>query len=79
MEKIRWEEYPLALRMYLPASSHIINKRPDGNSVSKLKNGIEENSMESKNISPAVIKRLPRYYRYLGEVRDRQDFFKRLK
>ena len=24
--------------------------------------------MESKNISPAVIKRLPRYYRYLGDL-----------
>lgn len=32
------------------------------------KMGMEENIMESKNISPAVIKRLPRYYRYLGDL-----------
>ena len=38
------------------------------NSLSKQKMGMEENIMESKNISPAVIKRLPRYYRYLGDL-----------
>ena len=26
--------------------------------------------MEKKTISPAVIRRLPRYYRYLGELLD---------
>ena len=28
----------------------------------------EESSVEEKDISRAVIKRLPRYYRYLGEL-----------
>ena len=32
--------------------------------------GLEETTLEEREISQAVIGRLPRYFRYLGELKD---------